>query len=184
MFTVAISSLFLPFIPLLPAQILLNNFISDIPLLAIATDNVDADYLKKPRKWSIKFIARFMLYFGFLSSVFDFALILPLVFLWKTNPEVFRTAWFIESSLSEMFITFAIRTTLPFYKSKPGNWLIILTIISAFFVIISPVIKTTRNLLAFSTLPVLIIVWIAVVLLLYFISSELLKRVFYRKFGI
>ncbi len=184
MFTVAISSLFLPFIPLLPAQILLNNFISDIPLLGIATDNVDSNYLKKPRKWNIRFITRFMIYFGFLSSLFDFALILPLILLWKKNPDVFRTAWFIESSLSEMLITFTIRTTLPFYRSKPNRWLVILTIISAFFVIILPIFGATKKMLSFSSLPAAIIMWIAAVLIIYFISSEILKRIFFRKYSL
>lgn len=184
MFTVAVSSLFLPFIPLLPAQILLNNFISDIPLLGIATDNVDSDYLKRPKKWNIRFITKFMIYFGFLSSFFDFALILPLMLLWKTNPDVFRTAWFIESSLSEMLITFTIRTTLPFYKSRPSRWLVLLTIISAFFVIALPISGLTRKMLSFSGLTVAIIIWIAVVLILYFISSEILKRIFFKKYSL
>jgi len=182
MFTVALSSLFLPFIPLLPKQILLTNFISDIPLLTIATDNVDYSYTRKPKRWDIKLIGKFMLFFGLISSVFDFATILPLIFIWKVSPEAFRTGWFIESSLSEMIVTFAIRTRLPFYKSKPSLWLLGSSIISGLIVIGITLVSAGGKLFEFSRLPVAVYLWIATILIGYFISTEILKHFFFKKF--
>ncbi|MBI4130831.1 magnesium-translocating P-type ATPase [Candidatus Roizmanbacteria bacterium] len=182
MFTVAISSLFLPFIPLLSTQILLNNFISDIPLLALATDRVDPGYTKRPRKWNIGFITHFMLSFGLLSSLFDFATILPLIYIWNVHPDTFRTAWFVESSLSEMLITFAIRTRLPLYKSKPSNWLVILSVLAGLAVLLLPAFPLTRELFSFVALPSGIVLWIIGVLVTYMITTELVKKVFYKKF--
>lgn len=181
MFTVAISSLLLPFIPLLPTQIVLNNFLSDVPLLAIATDNVDPGQTHRPRKWDIPFIARFMTYFGFISTFFDLLLILPLIFVWRTNPEVFRTAWFVESAISEMLVTFVIRTRLPFYKSQPSRWLLWLTIITIFVVLSLPLVGFGQKLFQFTIPPVSIMVWVAIVLIGYFFTAELLKKFFYQK---
>ena len=182
MLTVALSSLFLPFIPLLPSQILLNNFISDIPLLAITTDNVDSQFVKKPKRWNIGTIGKFMLYFGLISSAFDFATILPLIFVWHLAPEGFRTAWFIESAISEMVVTFAIRTRLPFYKSKPSTGLIILSVLSIFAVIIIPLTSLGMRLFDFSVLSPVIFGWIAVVLIAYFAITEIAKGFFFKKF--
>lgn len=181
MFTVAISSLLLPFIPLLPTQIVLNNFLSDVPLLAIATDNVDSSITHRPRKWDIPFIAKFMTFFGFISSFFDLLLILPLIFIWQTSPEVFRTAWFIESALSEMLVTFAIRTRLPFYKSRPSSWLLWLTVATGIVVLLLPLLPIGQKLFQFSVPPVSIMIWVTVVLLGYFITTELFKHLFYKK---
>ncbi len=182
MFTVAISSLFLPFIPLLPKQILLTNFISDAPLLTIATDNVDESYIKKPKKWNLKLISNFMFFFGLISSLFDFATILPLMYVWRVSPEVFRTAWFIESSLSEMIVTFAIRTRLPFYRSRPSGWLIGATLVSGSIVIAVTLISSWQKLFEFSRLSPLTYVFIAIVLISYFSLTEFLKHIFFTKF--
>ena len=184
MFTVALSSLFLRFIPLLPKQILLNNFISDIPLLAIATDNVDPSLIKKPKRWNIGLIAHFMLYFGLISSVFDFATILPLIFIWKASPELFRTAWFVESSLSEMIVTFAIRTQLPFYKSRPGMWLLVLSVVSGLIVVWLPFVFFGKEIFSFVSLPIPVVMWIVLVLVGYFICVELVKKYFFKKFSL
>lgn len=182
MFTVAVSSVMLPFIPLLPTQIVLNNFLSDVPLLAIATDNVDASLLKRPRKWDIPFIAKFMTYFGFISSFFDLLLILPLIYFWKSSPEVFRTAWFVESALSEMLVTFAIRTRLPFYKSKPSSWLLWLTLLTGVVILVLPLLPIGQKLFDFSAPSIAVAIWIAIVLICYFLTTEALKHWFYKKF--
>ena len=182
MVTIALSSLFLPFIPLLPKQILLNNFASDIPLLAIASDNIDPGYVKRPKKWNIKLIQHFMLFFGILSSLFDFATILPLIFIWKVSPEFFRTAWFIESSLSEMIVTFAIRTQHSILKSRPSRTLILLSVAAGIATVIATIVTPWSTLFEFQKLPIVIYVWIGVVLCGYLISTELLKHVFFRYF--
>lgn len=180
MFTVAISSFFLKFIPLLPSQILLNNFISDIPLFAVATDNVDSDFLKKPKKWNIGFIQNFMIYYGFVSTFFDLLLILPMIFILKVDVEVFRTAWFVESSISEVLVTFAIRTKLPFYKSRPSVWLMGLSLVTILLVISMSVMQV--KLFHFTHLPIFVWALIVFDLVAYFVVTEIAKRSFFKKF--
>ncbi|MBI5413075.1 magnesium-translocating P-type ATPase [Candidatus Peregrinibacteria bacterium] len=182
MFTVAASSMFLNFIPLLPAQILLNNFFSDMPMLTIATDSVDEHLLQKPKKLSIKMISKFMVVFGLISTAFDLALILPMVFLMKTGPELFRTAWFVESSISEMLVTFSIRTKLPFYKSAPSKWLVLSTVLTCIVVVGITYTQFGYNLFQFDKMPTNIIMLIVGVLVSYFAATEIAKRFFFRKF--
>jgi len=131
MTTLGIISLFLNFLPLLPVQILLANFISDAPLLTISTDKVDKEEMSKPKRWSIRGIEKFALIFGSISSVFDFITIIVLIYALSASPELFRTGWFLESVLSEIIITFAIRTRKRFYKSKPGKLLLITSVVTA-----------------------------------------------------
>jgi len=180
MFTVALSSLFLNFIPLLPKQILLNNLISDIPLFAIATDNVDEGFTQKPNKWNLNYIKNFMIYFGFISSVFDLCLIIPMAFLFKVSPSVFQTAWFVQSSISEMLVTFAIRTKLPFYKSKPSKWLFWLSVISILSVVFLAIFEI--SIFSFAKIPK--IIWFLIIfdLFAYFYVTELVKKRFFRKY--
>jgi len=180
MFTVAISSFFLHFIPLLPTQILLNNFISDIPLFAVATDNVDGDFLKKPKRWNMGFIQNFMIYYGFVSTLFDLLLILPMIYIFKVDVEVFRTAWFVESSISEILITFAIRTKLPFYKSKPSIWLLALSGVSILAVLSMSFLQL--EVFHFTRLPAAVWGLIVFDLLAYFTVTEIAKRGFFKKF--
>ncbi|OGM13635.1 magnesium-translocating P-type ATPase [Candidatus Woesebacteria bacterium RIFCSPLOWO2_01_FULL_39_23] len=179
MFTVALSSLFLKFIPLLPSQILLNNFISDVPLFAVATDNVDPDFVKKPKRWNISFIKNFMVSYGFVSSAFDLVLILPMIFFFNVSVDVFRTAWFVESSLSEMLVTFTIRTKLPFYKSRPSKWLIGLSMGSAAIVLALSFLEV--NIFKFVRLPMYVWGLIIVDLVSYFIVTEIFKKKFFTK---
>ncbi len=182
MFTVAASSLFLKFIPLLPSQILLNNFLSDIPLLTIGSDHVDAELLKKPKRWNIKFISRFMLVFGLISSFFDLALILPLIFIMKVSPALLQTAWFVESALSEMLITFAIRTRLAFWKSRPSQELIITSIFAATLTVAIPFFWFGKEWFDFVKMPMGILGYIVLLLAAYFLAAEFAKHIFYKKF--
>lgn len=184
MFTVALSSLFMKFIPLLPSQILLNNFMSDIPNISISTDNLDAEWLKKPKRWDIKFISRFMIYFGLISSFFDLALILPLLFIFKASPEIFRTAWFVESCLSEIIIVYAIRTKLAFYKSRPSKWLVGVSLVTILATLIIPYTLFGADFFQFQKMPINIVIFIFAILITYFIVVELMKRKFYKKFEI
>lgn len=121
MLSMAGASLFLPFLPLLPKQILLNNFLSGLPSLAIATDDVDTEQLETPRRWDQGLIRRFMFAFGMVSSVFDF-LTCGLLLLWLRSTEAqFQTAWFVESLMTELFIVMVTRTHRPFLRSRPGG---------------------------------------------------------------
>lgn len=181
MVTVALSSLFLGFIPLLPPQILLNNFISDVPLITISTDNVDADLLKKPRKWDIKHISRFMIYFGALSSFFDLILIASLLYVVRAQPELFRTAWFVLSALSEMVVTFAIRTRLPFFKSRPSTWLIVTSGLAGITALFVTYTWFGGLFFQFVKIPLPVLGLITGILLAYFVSAEILKKYFFER---
>jgi Mg2+-importing ATPase len=123
MISMAAASLYLPFLPLLAKQILLNNFLSDIPSLAIAGDNVDADQLRRPRHWDIHFIRRFMVSFGLVSSVFDFATFAFLLFVAHAAAATFQTAWFVESVLTQLAILFIVRTHMRPWNSRPSRLL-------------------------------------------------------------
>jgi Mg2+-importing ATPase len=129
MISMAIASLFLPFLPLLAKQILLNNFLSDFPALAIGTDNIDSEWKKKPHRWNLKDVKKYMISFGLMSSAFDLLTFLVLFYVLKSSPEVFRTGWFVESLLTEILIIFVVRTRGPFYKSRPNTALILLALI-------------------------------------------------------
>ncbi|CDX21334.1 magnesium transporter [Mesorhizobium sp. ORS 3324] len=128
MISMAAASLYLPFLPLLAKQILLNNFLSDIPALAIASDNVDADQLRRPRHWDIRSVRRFMVSFGLVSSLFDFATFAFLVLAVHAAPAVFQTAWFVESLLTELAIVLVVRTRKRLWRSRPSRLLASLTL--------------------------------------------------------
>ncbi|MFZ2456326.1 MAG: magnesium-translocating P-type ATPase [Candidatus Altiarchaeia archaeon] len=182
MFTVAASSLFLKFIPLLPSQILLNNLVSDAPLLTVSTDKVDEDLLKKPRRWDIHAIYKFMIFFGLISTFFDLALIGTMILVVKASPELFRTAWFLESSLSEIIVTFAIRTKLPFYKSRPSSLLLgtsVLTVAGAIALTYS---AFGAEYFKFVQMPAGVLAIITGILLCYFASAEIAKHYYYKRF--
>jgi len=124
MFSMAIASIFLPFLPLLASQILLNNFLADIPATAIASDRVDPEWVAKPRRWDTLFIRDYMVRFGLISSLFDMLTFGALLWLFRASPEEFRTGWFLESLLTELVIALVVRTRRPFYRSRPGNLLL------------------------------------------------------------
>ena len=181
MLTLAVGSLFLPFIPLLPSQILLTNLLSDAPLLTISTDNLDQEDLRSPKRWNIRSIAKFALFFGLISSIFDFVTISSLVYLLQAGPELFRTGWFIESVMSEILVTFSIRTRRKFYKSRPSNLLIVASIIMAattLIVVYSPL----GILFEFVKLPLWFLGLILGILACYFLLVEGLKHIFFRRY--
>ncbi|HLD58873.1 MAG TPA: magnesium-translocating P-type ATPase [archaeon] len=182
MFTVAASSLFLKFIPLLPAQILLNNLLSDVPMISISTDNVDARWLKKPKHWDIKLIRNFMVYFGLISTVFDLILIFALLFIANAGTELFRTAWFLESVLSEIIVTFAIRTSMRFFKSRPSKLLLISSLVTGIIAVAITFSVIGNILFEFEPMPPIVLVLIAAVLIGYFATAEIAKGFFFRRF--
>lgn len=128
MFSMAIASVNLPFLPLLASQILLNNFLSDIPALTIASDNVDAEQTTAPKKWDINYIKRFMIVFGLQSSFFDVVTFVVLLHVFHSTPSQFRSAWFVESLFTQSLILLVIRTQRPFFKSKPSKYLLIASV--------------------------------------------------------
>ncbi len=123
------ASLFLPFLPMLPIQILLNNFLYDLSQIAIPSDEVDEEYLSKSRPWNINYIKKFMLFFGPISSLFDFITFGILLFIFHASQEVFHTGWFLESLFTQTLVIHIIRTgKIPFIESKPSQFLLFTSI--------------------------------------------------------
>jgi len=182
MSTVAVSSLFLRFIPLLPSQILLNNLLSDGPLLTISTDNVDPDLIRRPRRWRLDVISRFMIVFGLLSAAFDLLLIGVLLWSFHAGIALFRPAWFVESALSEILVTFAIRTHQPLFRSRPGRWLVIASAAAVVITLALPFTAIGQRYFAFERPSGPVMVLVAGVVLLYYLGAELAKRPFFRRF--
>jgi Mg2+-importing ATPase len=180
MFSMAGASLFLPFLPLLPKQILLTNLLTDFPEMTIATDRVDAAAIEKPRRWDIKFIQRFMLIFGLLSSVFDYLTFGVLLYFMKAGEKVFQTGWFIESVVSASLIVLVVRTRLPFLKSPPGKYLAIATVLIVAVVIGLPF-TPVAGLLGFVPMPLSFYGWMLLIVATYIGSAEAAKRWFYSK---
>ena len=138
MLSMAVASIFLPFLPLLPMQILLLNFLSDFPALMIAGDNADPEVLTSPRRWDLKYIRKFMLIFGLISSLFDLATFWILINIFHADEVLFRSAWFIESTLTELVVMLVLRTQRPFWRSKPGKGVGISSAILAVVVVTLP----------------------------------------------
>jgi Mg2+-importing ATPase len=180
MFSVAGASLFLPFLPMLPMQILLINFLTDLPEMTIAGDNVDRAFVERPQRWDIALIRRFMTVFGLLSSVFDYLTFGLLLWLLGADPERFRTAWFVESVWSATLVVFAIRTRLPFRRSRPSRALLVVTGLVGLVTLLLPY-SPVAGLLEFRVLPPVYLLLMAAVVLAYFASAELTKRLFYRR---
>nr|WP_068889424.1 magnesium-translocating P-type ATPase [Pedobacter panaciterrae] len=182
MFSMAGASMFLSFLPLLPKQILLTNLMTDIPSMAIATDNVDEEWTTKPRKWDIGFIKRFMLFFGILSSVFDYLTFGVLLFFFHAAEKEFQTGWFIESVVSATLIVMVVRTRKRFLSSKPGKYLLLATLVVAVFAIFLPLFPFA-SLLGFTALPLKFYFAMLGIVALYIFSAELVKQWFYRRFS-
>ncbi|MCL4862547.1 MAG: magnesium-translocating P-type ATPase [Caldilineaceae bacterium] len=180
MFSMAGASMFLPFLPLLPKQILLNNFLSDFPSMAIATDNVDRQLVETPHRWNIRFIRDIMVIFGLISSVFDYLTFALLLYVVRAAPAEFRTGWFVESLLTELFITLVLRTRQPLFKSKPGRYLWLSTVIVTLVALAIPYLPL-NGLLGFTPLPPLVLVLLLALTLLYIAVSEIAKRIYYAR---
>jgi Mg2+-importing ATPase len=175
----AASSLFLPFLPLLAGQVLLNNFLSDVPAIGISGDTVDPELVARPRRWDLGFITRFMIEFGVLSSVFDLLTFAILLVGFKVTDEAFRTGWFVESLLTELVIALVVRTRRPFFASRPGALLLWSTVSLAVITLVWPYLPFVR-ILGFVPLPLSLVGALAAVVILYVGAAELLKRWFYR----
>jgi Mg2+-importing ATPase len=181
MFSMAGASLFLPFLPLLPKQVLLTNLLTDFPEMTIALDNVDRELVDKPRRWDIKFIRNFMITFGFLSSVFDYITFGVLLLIIHATMQEFRTGWFIESVVSAAAVVIVIRSRRPFFKSKPGNYLLIATLLIIGATFILPF-TSLGTIFGFQPLPLWFLLVIVAIVLLYIVGAEITKRVFYSRF--
>jgi Mg2+-importing ATPase len=179
MVSMAVASLFLPFLPLTAGQILLNNFLSDIPAIGIAGDSVDRELVDRPRRWDIRFIGHYMVAFGVLSSLVDFLTFGALLWMFRATPTVFRTSWFVESLLTELVVALVMRTRRPFFRSRPGT---VLATSTAILIPIAFAIPYLPFAAVFGFAPISgpLVVTIAGITLLYVAATELLKQRFYR----
>ncbi len=178
MFSMAGASLFLPFLPLLPKQILLTNLLTDFPEMTIASDNVDTQMVAQPRRWDIKFIRKFMITFGFVSSLFDFMTFGLLIAL-DVSAEQFRTAWFLESVVSASLIVFVVRSSNSFFKTRPGDYLIATTLMVVAFTLSLPF-TPIAPILGFVPLPLSLIGLLLMIVMFYLSIAEIAKHIFYR----
>jgi Mg2+-importing ATPase len=180
MFSMAGVSLFLPFLPLLPKQILLTNLMTDFPEMTIATDRVDSEMVDHPRRWDIKAIRKFMFTFGLVSSVFDYLTFGVLLFILHATEDQFRTGWFLESVISASLIVLVIRSRKPFFKSRPAKYLLIATLATVVVTVVLPF-TPLGGIFEFRPLPISFLLFIAIIVMLNIMSAELVKTVFYKK---
>lgn len=179
MFSIAGASLFLPFLPMLPKQILLTNLITDLPFLTIASDHVDEDQLTRPANWDLKMIRNFMIVFGLHSSIFDFITFYILYYYFRLSGASFQTGWFLESAITELAILYIIRTKKSFLKSRPGKWLLITGMV-AFLITMYLPFSPFAGLLGFSVAHSQQVIAIAMILIAYIITADFLKIMFFR----
>jgi Mg2+-importing ATPase len=180
MFSAAGASLFLSFLPMLPSQILLNNLLYDSSQLAIPTDHVDEEQLRRPSHWDIGFIRRFMIYFGPLSSVFDFVTFGVMLWVFHAGVAEFRSGWFVESLATQTLVIFAIRTRrIPFFRSHPSLPLVLAALS---VVAIGSVLPATplAHTLGFQPLPLGFFAALAGMVIGYLALIEVGKHIFYR----
>ncbi len=182
MFSMAGVSLFLSFLPMLPKQVLLTNLLTDFPEMAIATDGVDLEMILRPRRWDIRFIRKFMFAFGLLSSLFDFLTFAVLLFVLRAGTGQFRTGWFTESVVSASLVVLIIRTRRPFFRSRPGRYLLLATVLILGLTLALPF-GPLAPVFGFEPLPVFFLLLLGGIVLLYALAAEVVKRIFYRRAG-
>jgi Mg2+-importing ATPase len=180
MFSMAGVSLFLPFLPLLPKQILLTNLLTDFPEMTIATDRVDNEMIDYPRRWNIQAIRKFMITFGLVSSVFDYLTFGALLVILHASQDQFRTGWFLESVISASLIVLVIRTRKPSFKSRPSKYLLMATLLVVVVTLLLPL-TALGTILGLHPLPVSFLLLIGIIVVAYIIAAEIAKRVFYSK---
>ncbi len=185
MFSVVGASAFLPFLPMLPIQVLTNNLLYDFSQTTIPTDEVDADWLIKPRKWEIGGILRFILFIGPISSIFDYLTFFMMLYLFNCwhNPALFHTGWFVESLFTQTLIIHVIRTNkIPFLQSW-ASWPLILTSIIIVAVGAGLTVSPLAGALGFVALPPRYWLLLTVILVCYVVLTQLMKTWFYRRFA-
>lgn len=179
MFSLAGVSLLIPYLPLLPKQILLLNFLSDIPALFIASDKVDEENLQQPKKWNVTLIRRFMFLFGVQSSVFDYLTFAVLLLVFKVQESVFQTAWFVESVITEVLILLIIRTTRRAWRSRPSPWLLWTGLLVVAVTLAIPYLPFA-SLFGFQPLPPDLLAGMVGIALAYALLAEFVKGKFFR----
>ncbi len=180
MVSMALASVFLPFLPLLATQILLNNLLADLPAMAIARDRVDAEWVLRPRRWDTAFIRDYMVTFGLISTLYDLLTFGLLLWVFQAAPAEFRTGWFVESLLTELLVALVVRTQGPCYRSRPATSLLVITAMVVCVALILPY-SPVAELFDFVPLPPHLLLALVGVSLAYAATVEWGKQVFYRR---
>ena len=175
MFSMAVASIIVPFLPMLPTQILLNNFLYDLSQIAIPSDRVDDEYLRKPHRWNIRLLRKFMIRIGLVSSLFDFITFGVLLMLFRSTPPAFRTGWFIESLMTQTLVLFVIRTTGNPFRSRPSP-LLAATVCTTVVVGLAIPFMPFAGVLGFVTPPASFVLFVVLVTATYLFAVELTKR--------
>ncbi len=186
-FSIMIASIFLPFLPLLPIQMLFQDFIYDFSQIGIPYDNVDEEFLKKPKKWNTKGISRFMIVMGITSSLIDTLAFIIFWFVLGYNSldqqAYFQTAWFVLCLLTELLIIHNVRTSKrPFIDSKASSILSILTLVSALLTIITPIIFTSISAFGFAILPIKFYIWAIILIAIYILLVTIVKKIYIKRY--
>ncbi|HEY7416519.1 MAG TPA: cation transporting ATPase C-terminal domain-containing protein, partial [Ktedonobacteraceae bacterium] len=172
--------IFLPFLPMLPTQILLNNFLYDLAQVTIPTDNVDASYIKKPQHWNISLIRNFMLFIGPISSIFDFLTFYIMLVIFQASEPLFHTGWFVESLATQTLVLFVIRTVGNPLRSRPSTPLAITTLLVVAVGILLPYTPLAHD-LGFTPLPTLYYLFLFVMTIIYLLLVQFVKRILMRR---
>lgn len=181
MVSMALATPLLPFLPLLPKQILLNNFLSDFPSMAIASDRVDPEQVARPQRWDVKEVQRFMIVFGLISSCFDLLTFAALFLLLDTSEPVFQTAWFLVSLLTELVVVLVLRTRRAAWRSRPSGLLAWSTALVAVAILMLPWFVPFAALFGFVPLPASLLAAMLAIVAGYVLATEIAKRIYYRR---
>jgi len=181
MFSMAGAALFLPFLPMLPMQVLLNNVLYDLSELAIPLDEVDAEDMKKPQRWDMRFVRNFMWVMGPVSSVFDFITFAVLLHVVHAGEQLFQTGWFIESLATQVLVIFVLRTRRSPWSSRPSRILLAAALGAVSIGVVLPFTPLGRD-FGFVALPVEFLAILAALVLAYLALAEAVKRIFYARF--
>ncbi|MDP1730628.1 MAG: magnesium-translocating P-type ATPase [Devosia sp.] len=180
MVSMALATPLLPFLPLAAKQILLNNFLSDLPSIAISSDNVDPDRVARPQRWSIREIQRFMIVFGLISSVFDLLTFAVLLLVFRADEATFQTSWFMISLLTELAVVLVLRTHGPAFRSTPSRLLLWSTAAVGIITFTVPFLGAASVMFGFLPLPVALIGTVIAIVIGYVIATEAAKAWFFR----
>jgi Mg2+-importing ATPase len=181
MFSMAGASLWLPFLPMMPTQILLNNFIYDVSEVPIPLDHVDEDYLDRPRRWDMRYIRNFMLTLGPVSSLFDFLTFSLMLTVFQADPSLFQTGWFMESLATQVLVIFIIRTRHNPLRSRPNVWLWVTSLGAVALATLIPF-TPLGHAFGFTRPPITFVLALLAIVCVYLLVVEAIKRWFFRHF--
>ncbi|MCX6756400.1 MAG: magnesium-translocating P-type ATPase [Candidatus Nomurabacteria bacterium] len=181
MISMTISSIFLPFLPMTAVQLLLNNLLYESSQFSLSYDNVESEYLNKPKPWDIKYIKKFMFAFGLTSAFYDLLTFAVLFKVFNLVGSGFQTGWFVESFITQTLVIFFIRSNKSFFKSEPAHKIVVCAMFGAVIIALGIALSSLGHFFGFTPLPLVILFVIVGITICYFITVEMVKRVFYKK---